>query len=76
MDAFFRFLESPTAERIFASLAIFLVGGLLGWAGHKWRQFRLQRQVERGDARDVATIERTAPWARAARRWSALSFAK
>jgi hypothetical protein len=58
MDAFLRFVESPTAERIFASLAIFFIGGLIGWAGHKWRQFRLQRQIERGDARDVATIEK------------------
>jgi hypothetical protein len=58
MDAFFRFLESPTAERVLASLAIFFIGGLLGWAGHKWRQYRLHRQIERGDARDVATIEK------------------
>lgn len=58
MDAFLRFVESPTAERIFASLAIFFIGGLIGWAGHKWRQYRLHRQIERGDARDVATIEK------------------
>jgi hypothetical protein len=58
MDAFLRFLESPTAERILASLAILFIGGLLGWLGHKWRQFRQQRQIEQGDARDVATIEK------------------
>ncbi len=58
MDAFLHFLESPTAERIFASLALVIIGGLLGWLGHKWRQFRQQRQVEQGDARDVATIEK------------------
>ncbi len=58
MDAFLRFLESPTAERIMASLALVVVGGFLGWVGHKWRHFRLQRQIEQGDARDVATIEK------------------
>lgn len=58
MDALFRFIESPTAERIFASLALVVIGGLLGWVGHKWRHFRLQRQIEQGDARDVATIEK------------------
>ena len=58
MDAFLHFLESPTAERIFASLALIIIGGLLGWLGHKWRHFRLQRQIEQGDARDVATIEK------------------
>ena len=58
MDAFLRFLESPTAERIFASLALVVIGGFIGWVGHKWRHFRLQRQIERGDARDVATIEK------------------
>jgi hypothetical protein len=58
LDAFLRFLNSTTAQRILESAALLIVGGLLGWVGHKWRHFRLQQQIEKGDARDVATIEK------------------
>jgi hypothetical protein len=58
VDAFFRFLESPTAERIFASIVLIFVGGFLGWVGHRWRHFRQQQAIEQGDARDVVTIEK------------------
>ena len=58
MDALIHFLNSPTAERVLASMALVVVGGLLGWVGHRWKHFRLQQQIERGDARDVATIEK------------------
>ncbi len=58
MDVLIHFLNSPTAERILASIALLIVGGLLGWLGHRWRHYRLHRQILRGDARDVATIEK------------------
>lgn len=58
MDAILHLLTNPTVERVVASLALIVIGGLLGWVGHRWRHYRLQRQVEEGDARDVATIEK------------------
>ncbi len=58
MDAILHFLENPSAERAFASLMLFIIGGMLGWLGHRWRHYRLQRQIEQGDARDVATVEK------------------
>ena len=58
VDAVFHFLTTPTAERILASLALVIIGGTLGWVGHRWRHFRLQRQIEAGDARDVVSIEK------------------
>ena len=58
MEAFLHFLASPTAERILASLLLVVVGGFLGWVGHRWRHFRSQQQIMQGDAREVATIEK------------------
>jgi hypothetical protein len=58
LDAFLRLLNGQTAQRILESMALLIMGGLLGWVGHKWRQFRLHQQIEKGDARDVATIEK------------------
>ncbi len=58
MDAFLHFLNSPTAERILASTALVIIGGMLGWLGHRWKHHRLHMQIMRGDARDVATIEK------------------
>jgi hypothetical protein len=58
VDAFLHFLNSPTAERIVASVALLIVGGLLGWLGHRWKHYRSHQQVLKGDARDVASIEK------------------
>jgi hypothetical protein len=52
------YLNSPTVQRILTSFFLLVLGGVAGWLGGRLRRYRLQRQVEQGDAREVVTIEK------------------
>jgi hypothetical protein len=58
VDAITTFFNTPLGQRVLISVLSLLIGGLIGWAGSKWRRYRQRRQVETGDAREVVTIEK------------------
>jgi hypothetical protein len=58
MDPFdFQEFREWIRSHFFQGLLLMLVGGFVGWLLARWRRWRLMRQIEGGDARDVATIE-------------------
>jgi hypothetical protein len=48
----------PEILRILVTGSFFALGILVGWLLSVWRRYRQRRQAERGEARDVLTIEK------------------
>jgi hypothetical protein len=58
VDAILNTPFGPELLRIAITCSFFLLGIALGWLLGKWRRFRHLRQAERGEAREVLTIEK------------------
>ncbi len=58
MDALLNSRFGPELLRILLTGSFFLLGILVGWLLGKWRRHRQLRQAERGEAREVLTIEK------------------